>query len=131
MQHMIDYKKINKEISQHKRDRVHNNYVDESTCYYCPGSGHDLCTHPDHCVLNKEFQFLKGKIRWEYDYVHKLEQIYNDAVELKEEFPDKSYDELFVGFSPKSNRVRRAVVMKNIKRSYKELNELKTKKGGF
>ena len=30
MQHMIDYKKINKEISQHKRDRVHNNYVDES-----------------------------------------------------------------------------------------------------
>ena len=128
---MIDYKKINKEISQQKWDRIHNKHVDEFTCYYCPGSSHDLCTHPDHCVLNEDFQYLKGKIRWERDYVNKLERIYDDAMELKKEFPDKDYSEFYVGFNPKENRVRRAVIKKSISKSYRDLHELKTKKGGF
>ena len=81
--------------------------------------------------MNKDFQFLKGKIKWEREYVNKLERIYDDAMELKKEFPDKNYDELYVDFAPKSNRVRRAVIKKSISKSYKDLAELKTKKGGF
>lgn len=128
---MIDYKKINKEISQHKQDRIHKNHIDEFTCYYNPGSGHDLCPHPDHCVLNKDFQYLRGKITHEREYMFKLERIYDDALELKKEFPDKSYDELFVGFNPKRNRIVRAVVRRSISDSYRDLKFLKTKKGGF
>lgn len=128
---MIDYKKINKEISQRKWDRIHNKTVDEFTCYYSPGEGHDLCTHPEHCVLNKDFQYLKGKIRWEKDYVRKLERIYEDAIELKKEHPEKDYSEFYVGFDPKMNRITRQVIRNSIRKSYKELDELKTKKGGF
>ena len=74
---------------------------------------------------------MKGKINWEHDYVRKLERIYDDAVELKNEFPDRDYSEFYVDFSPKGNRVRRAVIRKSIAKSYKDLAELKTKKGGF
>lgn len=128
---MIDYKKINQEISQQKWDRIHNKTVDEFTCYYSPGEGHELCTHPEHCILNKEFQHLRGKIRWEKDYVDKLERIYDIALELKEENPDMDYGDFFVGFTPKSNRVKRAVIRRSIGKSYRDLKLLKTKQGGF
>ena len=128
---MIDYKKINKEISQQKWDRIHNKTVDEFTCYYCPGVGHELCTHPQHCILDKEFQRLRGEISAIYDYVGYLADIYDDALDLKEEFPEKDYDELYVNFSPKRNRITRAVLKKKINGHYKKLDELKTKKGGF
>ena len=128
---MIDYKKINNEISQQKWDRIHNKTVDEFTCYYSPGSGHDLCPHPEHCILNKEFQYLTGKIRWEKDYVQKLECIYEDAIELKQNHPEKDYNELYADFDPKVNRVKRAVIQRSIRQSYKDLKFLKTKKGGF
>lgn len=128
---MIDYKQINKEISQKKWDRIHNQRVDEFTCYYSPGEGHSLCTHPDHCVLNEKFQYLHGKISWEKDYINKLEWIYNDAISLKEEFPDKDYSDFYHGFSLKDNRVTRRVVRNSMLRSVRELRDLKTKKGGF
>lgn len=131
MKQVIDYKKINQEISQQKWDRIHNKTVDEFTCYYSPNEGHDLCTHPEHCILNKEFQQLRGKIRWERDYIDKLERIYDDALIDKEKFPDKDYTELFVGFTPKRNRVKRAVIQRSISNSYRDLKNLKTKKGGF
>ena len=128
---MIDYKKINKEISQQKWDRIHNKHVDEFTCYYCPGSGHDLCTHPDHCVLNKDFQRLHGKIRKDKQEEKMLKQIYEDALELKNTFPDKKYNDFYMNFTPKSNRIKRSVLRRNIRKSYAELKELKTKKGGY
>ena len=128
---MIDYKKINKEISQSKWDRIHNKHVDEFTCYYCPGSGHDLCTHPDHCVLNEDFQRLHGKIRKDKQEEKMLKQIYEDALELKNTFPDKNYNDFYRNFTPKSNRIKRSVLRRNIRKSYAELKELKTKKGGY
>lgn len=128
---MIDYKKINKEISQRKWDRIHNKHVDEFTCYYCPGSGHDLCTHPDHCVLNEDFQRLHGKIRKDKQEEKMLKQIYEDALELKNTFPDKNYNDFYMNFTPKSNRIKRSVLRRNIRKSYAELKELKTKKGGY
>lgn len=131
MQHMIDYKKINKEISQSKWDRIHNKHVDEFTCYYCPGSGHDLCTHPDHCVLNEDFQILHGKIRKDKQEEKMLKQIYEDALELKNTFPDREYNDFYMNFTPKSNRIKRSVLRRNIRKSYSELKELKTKKGGY
>ena len=63
--------------------------------------------------------------------MNKLERIYDDAMELKKEFPDKDYSEFYVGFNPKENRVRRAVIKKSISKSYRDLHEKKKKKGGF
>lgn len=128
---MIDYKKINKEISQRKWDRIHNKNVDEFTCYYCPGSGHDLCTHPEHCVLDKDFQRLHGKIKSDKKELKLLETIYEESIKLKQEFPEKNYEDFFVGFNPRDNRIRRGVLKKNIRKSYAELRNLKTKKGGY
>ena len=128
---MIDYKKINKEISQQKWDRIHNKTVDEFTCYYSPGSGHDLCPHPNHCVLSKDFERIRGKIQRDKEELKLLEEIYEEAINLKKEFPDKDYDALFVGFNPKDNRIRRGMLKKSIRNSYKELRELNTEKGGF
>lgn len=128
---MIDYKKINKEISQQKWDRIHNKHVDEFTCYYCPGSGHDLCTHPDHCVLNEDFQRLRGKIQKDKHELKLLETLYEESIKLKQESPERSYDSFFVGFNPKQNRIQRGILKKNIRKSYRELKKLKTKKGGY
>ena len=128
---MIDYKKINKEISQRKWDRIHNKTVDEFTCYYSPGSGHELCTHPDHCVLSKDFERIRGKIQRDKQELKLLEEIYEEVIKLKKEFPDRDYDTFFVGFNPRVNRIKRGVLKKNIRNSYRELRELKTRKGGF
>ena len=59
MQHMIDYKKINKEISQHKRDRVHNNYVDESEDIVDYIALNDVIIDEDCSILNQSDDVLK------------------------------------------------------------------------
>lgn len=128
---MIDYKKINKEISQQKWDRIQNKTVDEFTCYYCPGVGHELCTHPQHCILDKEFQRLRGKIQSEKAAEKQLKEIYEDALELKRENPEREYDDFYLNFTPKSNRIKRSVLRRSIRKHYAELKDLKTNKGGY
>lgn len=128
---MIDYKKINKEISQQKWDRIHNKTVDEFTCHYCPGVGHDLCTHPTHCILNKDFQKLHGEIESDKAQEKLLKEIYEDALELKRENPEREYNDFYLNFTPKSNRIKRSVLRRSIRKHYAELKNLKTKKGGY
>ena len=128
---MIDYKKINKEISQQKWDRIQNKTVDEFTCYYCPGVGHELCTHPQHCILDKEFQRLRGKIQSEKAEEKQLKEIYEDALELKRENPEREYNDFYLNFTPKSNRIKRSVLRRSIRKHYAELRDLKTNKGGY
>ncbi|WP_296789499.1 hypothetical protein [uncultured Methanobrevibacter sp.] len=128
---MIDYKKINKEISQQKWDRIQNKTVDEFTCYYCPGVGHELCTHPQHCILDKEFQRLRGKIQSEKAEEKQLKEIYEDALELKRENPEREYDDFYLNFTPKANRIKRSVLRRSIRKHYAELKDLKTNKGGY
>lgn len=131
MKIMIDYKKINKEISQQKWDRIQNKTVDEFTCYYCPGVGHELCTHPQHCILDKEFQRLRGKIQSEKAEEKQLKEIYEDALELKRENPEREYDDFYLNFTPKANRIKRSVLRRSIRKHYAELKDLKTNKGGY
>ena len=128
---MIDYDKINKEISQQKWDKIHDKNVDEFTCYYSPGSGHDLCPHPDHCILNKEFQRLHAQIQKDKHEKKKLEEIYKNVTELLNKYPKKKFNKFYVDFSPKQNRVKRMALKKNIGKNLKQLKDLKTKKGGY
>lgn len=128
---MIDYKKIHKEISQNKWDRIHNKNVNEFTCHYCPGVGHNLCPHPQHCILNKDFQRLHGKIQSLKKEEKQLKEIYEDALALKMECPEREYNEFYSDFTPKANRIKRSVLRRNIRKLYTELKELKTRKGGY
>lgn len=128
---MIDYEKISKEFSQRKWDRIRNKLVDEFTCYYSPAEGHELCTHPNHCVLSKDFERIHGKIQRDKQELKILEEIYEEVINLKKEFPDRDYNTFFVGFNPRENRIKRGILKKNIRNSYKKLRELKTRKGGF
>lgn len=128
---MIDYDKINKEITQQRWDKIHDKNMDKFTCYYNPGSGHDLCPHPDHCILNEEFQRLHTQIQKDKQEKKKLDEIYRDIVELHKEFPKKKFNEFYVGFNPQENRVKRISLKKNIGNNLKNLKKLKTKKGGY
>jgi len=128
---MIDYKQISKDISQKKWERIHNRSVDEFTCYYDEHNHHDLCPHQQHCILNKEFQELHAQIRKDKQEKKNLEKIYKEVIQIKMEKPYKKSSELFVGFTPKQNRITRAMLDKNIRKNYKKLKELKTKKGGY
>ena len=82
-------------------------------------------------MLNEDFQRLHGKIRKDKQEEKMLKQIYEDALELKNTFPDKNYNDFYRNFTPKSNRIKRSVLRRNIRKSYAELKELKTKKGGY
>ena len=128
---MINYKQLNKEITLRKWERIHNKTIDEFTCYYSPSEGHKLCTHPTHCILNNELQRLRESIESKKEEVKYLEEIYEDAINLKRENRDMGYDMFFVGFSPKQNRIKRNILKRSIREDYKKLNHLKTKKGGY
>ena len=128
---MIDYKKINKEISQQKLDRIHNKKVDEFTCNYDPYHHHGLCPHQTHCILNNEFNQIHAKLSDYKNELKVLEEIYEESLELKKEFPERDYESFFVGFNPKQNRIRRKVLKKCIRDCYNELRKLKTKRGGY
>lgn len=128
---MIDYKQISKNINQQKWNRRNTNKNNAFTCYYDEGTGHDNCPHPEHCVLNSEFQKVYGEIGNYKIEIKKLEEIYEEAINLKREYSYKSYEELIVGFNPRDNRVQRSVLKKSIRECYKILNQLKTRKGGY
>lgn len=128
---MIDYRKINKEISQQKWDRIHNKHVDEFSCNYDPYNHHSLCPHQHHCILSNEWNQIQGKLSDYKRELKYLEKIYEEALELKREFPEKDYSSFFVGFNPKENRIRRRVLKRSIRDCYNELRKLETKKGGI
>ena len=60
-----------------------------------------------------------------------LKEIYEDALELKREYPEKEYDDFYLNFTPKANRIKRSVLRRSIRKHYAELKNLKTKKGGY
>ncbi len=128
---MIDYDKINKEISQHKWSKIQENSADEFTCYYDEHNHHELCPHQDHCILNEDLQKIHGQIKKDKEEKKKLEKIYKDIQELHAKYPKKKFNEFYVGFNPQENRIKRIVLKKNIGKNLKKLRNLKTKKGGY
>lgn len=128
---MIDYEKINKDISQSKWNRIHSKSFDKFSCYYDEHNHHELCPHQEHCILNQEFLDIHAQISQDKQQKKLLEDIYHDVVELKSENPEKKFSEMYVGFDPKQNRIDRAMLNKNIQKNYNKLKTLKTKKGGY
>ena len=128
---MIDYDKINKDILQHKWNRLNDNIDDNLTCHYDEHNHHSLCTHQQHCILNKEFQRLHAQIQKDKEKKKQLKKIYESAIELKIENLDKKYSDLYVGLNLKENRIERQVLKKNIAKNYRKLKDLETKQGGY
>ena len=128
---MIDYTKINKEITQKKWDNFSQSKNDKFTCYYDEYNHHELCPHPEQCILDQKFQRLYVSIQNNKKQKKNLEKIYTQAIELKKENPEKQYSELFYGLSFTKNNVERATLTRKIKQDYEKLRELKTRKGGY
>lgn len=127
---MIDYDKINEEIIQKKWERIYDKQENKFTCYYDEYNHHKLCPHP-YCILDKEFQKIHAAITQDKKQKKILENIYRDVVKLKKEQPNKSFSKMYVGFNPRENRIKRRLLEINIKKNYKRLKALKTKKGGY
>ena len=56
---------------------------------------------------------------------------WTDIVNTVREHPEKEYNDFYLNFTPKANRIKRSVLRRNIRKHYVELKNLKTKKGGY
>ena len=117
----------NNEVINKKWELILSHQEKKYTCYYSPGEKHSLCPHQDTCILNKEVAAAYGKIQQNKQEIKYLKQIYDDAIDHYKE----TNESIYVGFTPKKNMLQRKILENEIKKNYKKLKEIKTKKGGY